>query len=50
MEYRRVETGSLVDDTLRIIKKGIEPGERYVTRALLKVRGGMEVTPVMKEP
>lgn len=50
VEYRRVETGSLVDDTLRIIKKGIEPGERYVTRALLKVRGGMEVTPVMKEP
>ena len=50
IEYRRVETGSLVNDTMRLITDGLGPDERYVTKALLKVRNGMEVTPIMEEP
>lgn len=48
VEYRRIETGSIIDDTLRLVTAGIEPGERYVTKALLKVRNGMPVTPIME--
>lgn len=43
--YTPVEVGDLYCDTLRVINKGIKPGERYVTKALLKVRDGMTVTP-----
>ena len=50
IEYRRIETGSLVNDTMRLITDGLEPDERYVTKALLKVRNGMEVTPIMEKP
>ena len=48
VEYRRIETGSIIDDTLCLVTGGIEPGERYVTKALLKVRNGMSVTPIME--
>ena len=48
VEYRSIEAGSLVDDTLRLVTNGLKAGERYVTKALLKVRNGMEVTPVME--
>ena len=48
VEYRRIETGSIIDDTLRLVTNGLEPGERYVTRALLKVRNGMPVQPMME--
>lgn len=44
--YTPVEVGELVRDSLRIVTKGIAPGDRYVTRALLKVRDGMAVRPV----
>lgn len=47
-EYRRIETGSIIDDTLRLVTGGLEPGERYVTKALLKVRNGMPVVPIME--
>lgn len=47
--YRRIETGSLVNDTLRLITRGLAPDERYVTKALLKVRNSMQVTPIMEE-
>ena len=48
VEYRSIETGTLVNDTLRLVKSGIEPGEKYVTKALMKVRNGMPVTPIME--
>ncbi len=48
VEYRSIEAGSLVDDTLRLVTSGLKAGERYVTKALLKVRNGMQVTPVME--
>lgn len=46
VRYRHIEPGQLVDDSLRQIVSGIEPGERYVTTALLKVRDGMSITPI----
>ena len=48
MEYRRIETGGIIDDTLRLVTGGLEPGERYVTKALLKVRNGMPIQPIME--
>ncbi len=47
VERRSVETGQLIHDTLRLITRGIAPQERYVTRALLKVRAGMKINPVL---
>ncbi|MCH5329029.1 MAG: efflux RND transporter periplasmic adaptor subunit [Coprobacter sp.] len=44
--YRHIETGELVDDTLRQVTGGLLPGDRYVTKALLKVRDGMQVKPL----
>lgn len=46
VRYRHIQTGQLVDDTLRMVTKGLAPQERYVTKALLKVRDGMEIKPV----
>lgn len=43
--YTPVEVGELVADTMRIITKGLTPADRYVTKALLKVRDGMTVKP-----
>ena len=48
VEYRRIETGNIIDDTLRLVTAGLTPGERYVTKALLKVRNGMPITPIME--
>lgn len=42
-----VVTGGLYHDSLRIISSGIKPGERYVTKALLKVRAGEKIKPVL---
>ena len=43
--YRTIETGELVNDSMRIVTSGLGRGDRYVTKALLKVRTGMEVNP-----
>lgn len=47
VRYTSIETGELVNDTMRIVNKGITPGTRYVTKALLKVRDGMKINPVI---
>lgn len=44
--YTSIETGELVNDSMRIVTKGLAPTDRYVTKALLKVRSGMTVKPV----
>jgi hypothetical protein len=49
VEYRRISAGSLVDDTLRLVTEGLEPYEKYVTKALLKARNGMSVVTVMEK-
>lgn len=43
--YTPIKVGQLVNDTLRIVTSGLRPGDRYVTKALLKVRDGMTVKP-----
>ncbi len=45
--YTPVTTGELYQDSLRVIEKGIRPGERYVTKALLTVRAGEKINPVL---
>ena len=44
--YTPVTVGDLYHDTLRVVTKGISAGNRYVTKAMLKVRNGMTVNPV----
>lgn len=44
-----ITTGQLIDDTLRVITQGLKPEDRYVTRAQLKVRAGMKITPIMQK-
>lgn len=43
--YTPITTGELVTPTMRLVTKGVNPGDRYVTKALLKVRDGMKVKP-----
>lgn len=43
--YTPISTGALVNDTMRVITKGLSAGQRYVTQAMLKVRDGMTVSP-----
>ena len=40
-----IKTGELVTPTMRLITSGVNAGDRYVTKALLKVRDGMSVKP-----
>ena len=44
--YTPIKTGELYQDTLRIVTSGLNPTDRYVTTALMKVRDGMTVKPV----
>jgi len=48
VRYRHIETGQLIDDSLRQVTGGLSPQERYVTKALMKVREGMKVNPIGK--
>lgn len=43
--YTPIEVGQVVADTLRVVTKGLKPGDRYVTKALLKVRDGIKINP-----
>lgn len=45
VEYRHITTGGLLNDTLRLVTGGIAPNERYVSKAIMKVRNGMKVSP-----
>lgn len=45
--YTPIQIGDIYDDTLRIVNSGLSPKDRYVTTALLKVRDGMTVKPIM---
>ncbi len=46
--YRHIQVGEVVQDTLRVVTSGVAPTDRYVTKALLKVRPNMQVHPVLK--
>lgn len=47
VEHRAIVTGDLYHDSLRVVASGLTPRDRYVTRALLKVKEGMEVKPIV---
>ncbi|HET9040664.1 MAG TPA: efflux RND transporter periplasmic adaptor subunit [Gemmatimonadales bacterium] len=47
LEYRSVELGRLSDDGLRIVRKGVQAGEKVVVNGLMRVRPGMKVTPTV---
>lgn len=44
---RRIDVGEIYQDSLRVIDKGIEPGDKYITKALLTVRSGEKVKPIL---
>jgi multidrug efflux system membrane fusion protein len=44
-EYRRVETGALQDDGLRIITKGLKADDEVIVGGLQQVRPHMEIVP-----
>jgi RND family efflux transporter MFP subunit len=45
---RHIGVGQLVDGNMRMVTSGLTPDERYVTKALMKVRQGMKIQPIMK--
>ena len=48
VEYRHILTGELFDDTLRLVTEGLGANEHYVTKALIKVRNGMKIVPIVE--
>lgn len=48
-EYRHIETGDVVNDSMRLVTSGLGKDERYVTKGLMKVRNGMRITPIMEK-
>lgn len=46
VSYRHIEVGDIINDSLILVKSGLNPDERFVTKALLKVRSGMKVEPI----
>lgn len=47
--FTPITVGDMANDSMRIVTSGIQPGQRYVTRALMKVRAGMEVNPRLEK-
>lgn len=46
--YTPIKIGGLYNDSLRVVNEGLTSQSRYVTSALLKVRDGMTVKPVLE--
>ena len=46
VSYRHIEVGEIINDSLIHVKSGLLPDEKFVTKALLKVRAGMKVEPI----
>lgn len=45
--YTAINIGDTYNDSLRVVISGLTPQEKYVTEALLKVKPGMTVNPVV---
>ena len=45
--YTPIKVGDVFRDSLRIVESGLRPGDRYVTNALLTVRNGEGIKPVI---
>ena len=46
VEYTPIKIGEVTADNRRIVTSGLQPGQKYVTKALLKVKNGQKVKPV----
>ncbi len=46
VQYRSIEAGEILGDTLQQVVKNLSPNELYVTKALMKVKEGMKIKPV----
>lgn len=44
--YTPIKIGDVTSDGRRIVTSGLQPGQKYVTKALLKVKNGAKVKPV----
>ena len=47
--YTPIVVGEMANDSMRVVTSGLKPGTPYVTKAIMKVRDGMTVKPVMKK-
>lgn len=47
--YTPIEVGELYRDSLRVVNKGIKAGDKYVTKAILSVRNGETVNPILNK-
>ena len=45
---KRIEVGEIFRDSLRVVNSGINPGDKYITKALLTVRAGEKVKPILE--
>lgn len=45
--YTPIKSGPLYHDTLRVVESGVKPGQIYVSKAILKVRPGVKVKPIV---
>ena len=45
--YRHIEVGDVYQDSLRMVTKGLTDRDRYVTEAMMNVRTGEKVRPVL---
>ena len=43
--YTPIKVGQLYSDTLRLVKSGLKPGQRYVVDAMMTVRAGEKIRP-----
>lgn len=48
VSIRPIKVGQLVEGNMRIVNAGLSADERYVTKALMKVRQGMKIQPIEK--
>lgn len=46
--YTPIKIGEVTSDHRRIVTSGLKPGQKYVTKALLKVKNGTTVKPVLQ--
>ena len=44
---KRIDVGEIYRDSLRLVNSGIQPGDKYITKALLTVRAGEKVKPIL---
>lgn len=49
VKYKHITTGQLIDGDLRQVTEGLSSQDLYVTKALLKVKDGMSIKPVMEK-